>query len=114
MNDLKYEPIAFATERDLQDRLESVKSEIVAEALHAVAKRGEDWKSVQDTCLAALTSPRLPIRWAAATCLGDLALLRRRLDTGVVIAALEKACEDPAIADPARFSLSMVKQLAAR
>lgn len=111
--DLRYKPIDSATENEVLERLESAKSEIVAEALYKAVKNGEDWEWVQDTCLAALMSPNLPVRWAAATCLGDLAFLRRRLVVGVVIEALEKACKDPAIADPAKFSLNMLKQFAA-
>jgi hypothetical protein len=111
-NDLRYESIAPVSESEVLERLESAKFEIVAEALYAATKHEGDWKWVQDTCLAALLSPSMQVRRAAATCLGDLAFLRRQLDAGVVIKALEQACEDPAIADPARVSLSMVKQFA--
>jgi len=47
---------------------------------------------------------------AAATSLGDLAFFRRSLDCDRVIPALTSAMQDPAISDPARFSLSMVTQ----
>ena len=110
MSDLKYEPVHPVTRKDLIIRLESDDPEVVANALYASTKYDEDWKWVQDQCLKRLKSSEVSVRWAAATCLGDLAFLRRPLDIDVVVSALELAVQDPQIADPASFSLSMVKQ----
>lgn len=90
--------------------LQSDSPETQAKALFAATKYEEDWRWVQNHCLVALKSPVVRVRWAAATCLGDLALMGRPLDIQVVLPALEKAASDNEIADPASFSLSMVKQ----
>jgi hypothetical protein len=111
MSDLKYERVHPVTRQELISRLESDDPEVVANALYACTKYDEDWKWVQDQCLKRLQSSEVSIRWAAATCLGDLAFLRRPLDIDAVVPALELAIQDPQIADPASFSLSMVKQL---
>jgi hypothetical protein len=109
-NDLRYEPLHPTTRGELIRQLESDDPEIVAKALYSAARYEEDWKWVQDQCLKHLGSPEVPVRWAAATCLGDLAFLRRPLEVRIVVPALKRATEDPTIADPARFSLSMVRQ----
>jgi hypothetical protein len=110
MKDLKYEPVHPLTREELISRLKSDDPEVVANALYVSAKYDEDWKWVQDQCLKSLKSSEVSIRWAAATCLGDLPFLRRPLDIDAVVPALELAIQDPQIADPASFSLSLVKQ----
>ena len=65
---------------------------------------------VQEQCLGFAKHQSVEVRWAAVACLGDLAFLRRPLDLVAVIPVLEGALTDPEIADPARFSLSLVKQ----
>ena len=110
MNRLKYEPVLPATREDLDVLLKSSSPETVASALYSATKYEEDWKWEQDQCLKALTSSEVLVRWAAATCLGDLAFLRRPLNVAAVVPALEAATQDPTIADPASFSLRMVRE----
>ena len=82
----------------------------IATALYAATKFDDDWNWVQGQCLNFMKHGSVAVRWAAVTCLGDLAYFRRPLNLEVVIPALEKALTDPEIADPAQFSLSMIKQ----
>jgi len=110
MTDLRYEPVYPMAREELVKRLASGHPQTVAGARYAAAKYDEDWSWVQDQCLRSLNSSEVPIRWAAATCLGDLAFLRRPLDVDVVVPALEVATKDPEIKDPASFSLSMVRE----
>ena len=110
MSDLRYQPIHRIARDQLVRDLESDNPQTVANALYAATRYEEDTAWVQSQCLNKLTSPEVAVRWAAATCLGDLAFLRRPLNTSVVIPALELAKEDLAIADPASFSLNLVKQ----
>ena len=110
MSDMEYELVLPATRDELELALESDSPERVATALYAATKHEEDWNWVQNQCLKALASPEVRVRWAAATCLGDLAFLRRPLTVEAVVPALEIASRDPATADPASFSLSMVRQ----
>lgn len=110
MSNLKYEPIYPLSKRELMLQIESGDPQAIANALYAATKYEEDWNWVQNQCLEALKSPEVSVRWAAATCLGDLAFMRRPLDIDLVVPALELATQDPQIADPAGFSLSMVKQ----
>jgi HEAT repeat len=110
MNDFQYEPVYPLTRDELTSQLESGEPQVVASALHAASKYDEDWKWVQDQCLRFLNSPDVSVRWAAATCLGDLAFLRRPLDVPVVLSALEQALQDSQIADPVNISISMVRQ----
>lgn len=110
MGDLKYESVQPVPKHELADQLVSNDPQIVVKALYSAAKYEEDWGWVQDQCLRLLISPEVKIRWAAATSLGDLAFFRCPLDLDRVVPALEAAAKDPAVADPANFSLSMVRQ----
>jgi hypothetical protein len=110
MSNLKYEPVYPLSKRELILQIESGDPQAITRALYAATKYEEDWKWVQSQCLEGLKSPEVSVRWAAATCLGDLAFMRRPLDIDSVMPALELAMKDPQIADPAGFSLSMVRQ----
>ena len=111
MSDLRYQPIFRIAKDQLVSDLESDNPQTVANALYAATKYEEGTAWVQSQCLSKLTSPQVVVRWAAATCLGDLAFLRRPLDTRVVIRALELAKEDPTRADPASFRLKISNSL---
>ena len=110
MGDIKYERVRQIPREQLILDLESTDSQTVAYALYAATRYEQDTDWVQNHCLKRLTAPDVTVRWAAATCLGDLAFLRRPLNARVVISALERAANDPAISDPANLSLSMIKQ----
>ncbi len=110
MSDLKYEPVFPVAREELVRQLESGDAKAIADALYSATRYDKDWRWVQDLCLKNLTSLEVSVRWAAATCLGDLAFLRRPLDFETVVSALEAAAKDSQISDPATFSLSMVKQ----
>lgn len=110
MSDFKYESVQPKDKEQLVHDLASSDPDLVANALYAACKSGEDTKWLEDECVKRLQSPQLEVRWAAATCLGDLAFLRRPLNAKRVASALEAATHDPTISDPAGFSLSMVRQ----
>lgn len=110
MNDFQYESVAMRSKRQLLAELESNVPSQIASALYSASRYEEDWEWVQNLCLKFLMHANAEVRWAAATCLGDLAFFRRPLNTALVIPALQAALSDPLIADPAIFSLSMVKQ----
>lgn len=107
----RYEPVKPATRTELIGQLESGDPAAVANALYSATKYEEDWKWVEDECLKYLESPDSSVRWAAATCLGDLAFFWRPVDIPTVVPALARAIKDPKIADPAAFSLSMLRQV---
>jgi hypothetical protein len=109
-SEFKYEPVKSATKQEIAERLLDDDPDVVAEALYSAVRYVEGWRWVQDECLRRLKSPKAKIRWAAATCLGDLVHFGGPLDFDSVIPALEQAIQDPSIADPAGFRLSVIKQ----
>lgn len=113
MSDLKYEEVERVPKEELIARLANADPKVVAAALYSATRWDPDWQGVQQICVQYLASPHVPIRWAAATCLGDLAFFRRPLDCDIVIPALTTAMADPTISDPAAFSLSMISSLCA-
>jgi hypothetical protein len=110
MSGFEYESVRPSTREELVKQIESGDPKAVANALYAASKYDDDSIWVQDQCLKLLNAPDMSVRWAAATCLGDLAFLRRPLDVDVVLSALEQATHDSQIADPAHFSISLVRQ----
>jgi hypothetical protein len=107
---MRYEPVRRLLKKHLLSDLEADNPEVVAEALYSAARFEEDSQWVESLLLERLTSPHVRVRWAAATCFGDMASWGRPLDLKRVIPALESARQDPEISDPASFSLSMVEQ----
>ena len=110
MTDLKYRDITPFSQAEIEREFLSGEEERIAEALYSATCYYDDWRWAQDLCLAYITSPYVSVRWAAATCLGDIAFLRRKLDKKTAVAALKTAMNDPAIADPAGYSLDMVEE----
>ena len=110
MSDLQYKEVELISREKLERDLASGDEATIADALYSATRFSEDWQWPQSICLDRVSSPMLLVRWAAVTCLGDIAFLRRRLDKRRVVAALEGAIKDPTISDPASYSLSMVKQ----
>jgi hypothetical protein len=50
------------------------------------------------------------VRWAAATCLGDLSVFHHQLDLELVLPALHEALNDPEIRSTVDDSLDQIRQ----
>lgn len=105
-----YKPVEPLDRSSLLSRFACSDPLEVAEALYSAAYHDPDWKWVQGWCLKFLKSEDVDIRWAAATCLGDLALFHKRLDLDLVLPALHAANNDPLIASTVQDSISYIKQ----
>ena len=110
MADFRYEATNPLSRTEVVRELGSGVPNRIAAALYAASRSDDDWNWVQEQCLGLAKHESVEVRWAAVTCLGDLAFLRRPLNLLNVIPVLEGALSDPEIADPARFSLKMVKE----
>jgi hypothetical protein len=105
-----YRAFPVLTRSELIEELNSSDPRRVADALGSAA-RYDDWQWTQEQCLRLLKAPEVEIRWAAATCLGDLAFFfNRPIDRVRVFAALYDSAKDAAISDPALFSISLINQ----
>jgi hypothetical protein len=105
----KYEPIQLIAPERLKEDIESGDPERMRKAIYSASTYGEDWKWAQDQCLRAIRSEHQSVRWAAAQCLGTLALLKRPIETEKVLAALKEATSDPTIAGEADMSIVLVR-----
>jgi hypothetical protein len=110
MANLKYEAVEFIPTEILKSELESEDPVRISKALYAACRCENDCSWLQNECLRFLKAESVTVRWAAATCLGDLAMFKRPIDPKKVLAALEEAAQDVSIADPAKFSISLVRQ----
>jgi len=107
--ELKYEPVQRLTRNKIAKALKSSDSETVASALYSAAYHDPDWRWVQDQCLNFLGSSDVGIRWAAATCLGDLAVFHKKLDLDKVLPRLLEASRDQAIRSTVQDSLDFIR-----
>jgi len=89
----------FPVERaDLERLLESGNEAAIVDALLSAASYDPDWRWVQTTCLRFLDHPSKWVRWNAATGLGYIARIHRKLDTEIVVPKLMSLREDAEIA----------------
>jgi hypothetical protein len=110
MKDLRYEEVEFVSHQALKNEVESGDPARISGALHSASRYEEDWKWTQDQCLRFLRSGHVSVRWAAATCLGDLAMFKRPIEGLKVLEALVDARQDTAIIEPVEFSIGLVKE----
>ena len=106
----KYQPVEQRTREELLELLESGDESCISIGLYSATYHDSDWKWVQAQCLRFLTHPSLPVRWAAATCLGDLSFFHRQLDLDLVLPALHQALNDPTIRSTVDDSLDQIRQ----
>jgi hypothetical protein len=107
-----YERVVVLTREQIVDGLSSSDPLQVEMALFSATSHDEDSLWVESQCIERLQSADFGIRKAAATCLGDLAFLRRRIDKQSAVAALERAMKEPELSDVISFSLSLIEQFA--
>lgn len=110
MSDLKFEPVAEQPREVIERDLSSGDPERISDALYSATHHDPDWRWVQDECLKFLKHADARVRWAAATCLGDLAMFHKVLDLSRVLPELIEAAKDESIRDPAETSISFIKQ----
>lgn len=69
----------------------------ICEALVSVALNDPDWRWAQNKCLDFLGNENPDVRGLAATCLGHIARIHRKLDKEKVLIALREHLDDNAI-----------------
>lgn len=77
----------------------------IIRALIRLALNDPEWRWVQERCVAFLGHKDAWVRGAAATSLGHLARIHRRLDIKLVKSQLERLADDPKMGDKARDAL---------
>jgi hypothetical protein len=107
---LKYEPVPELSREEVERDLGSGDPERIGVALYSATYHDPDWRWVQEQCLRFLKHGQAGVRWAAATCLGDLAMFHRTLDLPRVLPELAEACKDEEIRSVAEESISFIKQ----
>jgi hypothetical protein len=104
-----HEPVERRTREQLEALLDSRQPRHVARALLSAAYYDPDWRWVQSKCLFYLTHGDVGVRRSAANCLGLLAVFHNKLDSDVVVPALQRAAEDPEVKTWAEDSLANIQ-----
>ena len=94
---MKYKDIFPMSRRELQTLLDSGNADAIVDALLSAAFYDQDWQWVQTTSLRFLDHVDPGVRSNAATSLGHVARIHRRLDLEIVIPKLLEMKKDPAI-----------------
>ncbi len=83
------------TNEEIQQAFQSGDPGEISQTLVTLALYASDWKPVEQYCLQFLEYPDAGVRRVAATCLGHLARLHKKLDLDRVLPALYKRFADP-------------------
>jgi hypothetical protein len=106
---MKYDEIFPMNRTDLERLLDSGNEEAIINALLSAASYDADWEWVQTTSLRFLDHPAKWVRWNAATCLGHIARIHGRLDTGLVLPKLLALRTDADIASNVEDAMDDIK-----
>ena len=110
MPDPKYVPVEQMSRAEIMRALAGDDPERISGALYSATYYDPEWRWVQDECLKFLKHSDVRVRWADATCLGDLAMFHKVLDLPRVLPEMFEAAHEDAIRDAAEFSISLIKQ----
>ncbi len=105
----RYVPVIERTREEIEEILRGNDLEQVCEALWSAVYYDPDWRWVQLQCLKHLDHSDCTVRGCAVMLLGALAVFRKQLDVHVVIPALHKAGEEPALKPWVEDSLSDIR-----
>ena len=106
---MEYHEIFPMDRADLERLLESGNEKAIIDALLSAAFYDPDWKWIQTTCLRFLDHPKTDVRWNAATCLGHVARIHRKLDVEIVVPKLMSLKADAAIAPNVEDALDDIR-----
>lgn len=95
---VEYHEIFPMDRAGIERLLESGNEKAIIDALLSAAFYERDWQWVQETCLRFLDHPAKWVRWNAATCLGHIARIHKKLDLEIVLPKLLAAKNDIEIA----------------
>ena len=96
MNNI-YQEVLPISRKDAETIFSSGSSENIADALVSLAYYDSDWSWVQEICIRYLIGDNKNLQAVAATCLGHLARIHRKLDLEKVIPLLKKLQDNPKI-----------------
>jgi len=100
------EPISRA---NAEAQLRSTDSATRVKTLLSTAYHDDDWRWVQDRCLAMLDDPHVDVRAMAALCLGHLARIHHRLELDRVVPALTALLDTAVVGSRARDALDDIE-----
>lgn len=95
---MKYENPQVLSKEEAIIQFESGVTDELCKALVSVTYHLEDWEWVESQCLEFLDNHDSEVRGLAATCLGHIARIHRKLHKDLVIPRLKKLESDPEIA----------------
>ncbi|WP_127166757.1 hypothetical protein [Xanthomonas euvesicatoria] len=82
---------------------------VICKELVSAAFNDQDWKWVQEKCLIFLNDKNSDIRGVAATCLGHIARIHRKIEKDKVIGALRSRLHDPVISGRVEDALNDIE-----
>lgn len=94
---MRYHEVIERSHDEIEILLKDKNSEKVTDALLSAAYYDPDWLWVQNQCLFFLNHADSNVRVVAATCLGHVARIHKKLDLEIVLSALVPLKHDPQI-----------------
>jgi hypothetical protein len=99
---MTYKRIQPYTKEEAKSIFTQGTSEQVRDALLGITYYVDDWRWVQNACLALLEHPDILVQEIAILCLGHLATFHQTLDLAVVLPALQAHTSHPKLASALR------------
>jgi hypothetical protein len=106
---MEYREVLQRDRAEIESLLLSSESIRVKDALLSAAYYDSDWRWAQNQCLVFLSHDDYGIRSLAATCLGHIARVHRKLDLELVLPRLVELKNDPLIGSSVQDALDDIK-----
>lgn len=106
---MKYREVVQRDRAEIERLLRSTDKTDILDALLSAAYCDSDWRWVQNQCLTFLSHQDRNVRCLAATCLGHVARIHRKLDLDVVLARLAQLKVDPSIGSSVQDALDDIR-----
>jgi len=106
---LKFEYVQPISRAEAESKFASGDAKIICDALIRVTLHDPDPAWSQTIALRFTAHDDAEVRGLAATCLGHIARIHKRLDLGIVVPILVKLTEDPAVGGRAEDALDDIR-----
>jgi hypothetical protein len=84
--------------KDIETILDQGSDDQICETLVSIALESPDWVWIQEKCIQCSQHASWSVRAIAATCIGHLARIHRKLDRSIVMPRLRELRSDPRVA----------------
>lgn len=106
---MQYKDVDIITKDEALKIIEEGSVLKICDALLGVVLHSSDWKWCQNQCLNLLNHQNIEVQSLAATCLGHIARIHKKIDKPLVIKVLNAKLKDPLVSGAAQDALDDIE-----